>query len=52
VYSLEIVLLVATLCAMFPLIQEAGGASSPVVPPGSLGNRDPLDTLVDFYLTQ
>jgi hypothetical protein len=53
VYSLEIVLLVATLCAMVPLISKATGPWSPPVPAAvPLGTRDPLDTLVDFYLNR
>ncbi len=53
VYSLEIVLLVATLGAMIPLISKAAGPWSPPVPAAlPLGSRDPLDTLVDFYLNR
>jgi BCD family chlorophyll transporter-like MFS transporter len=51
VYSLEILLLGATLIAMVPLIKRGYAALGPSPTPGPPA-RDPLDTLVEFYANQ
>jgi BCD family chlorophyll transporter-like MFS transporter len=52
VYALEVILLVATLFAMAPLIKHGGARTAAATSESAPLARDPLDTLLEFYLRQ